>query len=154
MSGRVESINTSRGGVPKTPVFEAFVTENGLDGDHQRDRVHHGGVNRAVVLFSLEVIRALQAEGHPIGVGTTGENLTVSGLSWTAMAPGTRLRVGAVLLHITRYAAPCANIRHSFLHDDFHRISEDRHQGWSRVCARVIEGGVIHVGDPVVVGGG
>jgi hypothetical protein len=34
------------------------------------------------VLFSLELIRALQHEGHPIAPGTTGENLAASGIEW------------------------------------------------------------------------
>jgi MOSC domain-containing protein YiiM len=151
MTGRVESINTSRGGVPKTPVFEALVTKDGLDGDQQRDEVYHGGPNRAVVLFSLEVIQALQAEGHPIQVGSTGENLTVSGVPWTEVTPGAELRIGSVRLRITKYASPCGRIRRSFLDHDFNRIAEDRHAGWSRVCAAVVEGGVVRVGDPVEI---
>ena len=47
-AGRVESINTSRGGVPKQPVFEALVTADGVDGDRQSDRRFHGGPDRAV----------------------------------------------------------------------------------------------------------
>ena len=149
--GRIESINVSRGGVPKTSVFEALVTETGLDGDRQRDRRFHGGPDRAVVIFSLDVIRALQAEGHPIGVGTTGENLTVSGLTWRAIVPGIELRIGEVRLRVTKFAAPCENIRGSFLDQDVTRISEQRHPGWSRVCARVLTGGLIQLGDLVRV---
>ena len=50
----------------------------------------HGGPERAVSLFSLEVIRRLQDEGHPIYPGATGENLTVAGLDWAALAAGTQ----------------------------------------------------------------
>jgi MOSC domain-containing protein YiiM len=149
-AGRLESINLSRGGVPKATVFEALITEHGLDGDRQRDLRYHGGPDRAVVLFSLEIIQALQREGHPIAVGTTGENLTVSGLDWTALAPGAEVRVGDVRLAITRYASPCLNIRDSFVAGDFTRVSQKRHAGWSRLCARVVAGGVVHVGDPVI----
>src|SRR4030095_6430371 len=73
--GRIESINASRAGVPKTNAFETLITEHGIDGDQQRDSRYDRGPDRAVVLFSLDVIRALQREGHPIGVGTTRENL-------------------------------------------------------------------------------
>ena len=149
MTGRLESINISPGGVPKTSVLEARVTEDGFEGDAQRDRFFHGGPDRAVVLFSLDVIRALQAEGHPIDIGTTGENLTVSGLVWADVLPGTELQIGEVRLRITKYAAPCANVRPSFADSDVSRISEKRHAGWSRVCARVLTGGVVRVGDPV-----
>ena len=148
-AGRLESINTSRGGVPKTSVFEALVTANGLDGDRQRDRRYHGGPDRAVVLFSLDVIRALRREGHPIAAGTTGENLTVSGIDWSAVVPGAGLRVGEVLLLITKYTSPCETIASEFLGDDFMRISQKVHAGWSRVCARVTAAGVVYMGDPV-----
>src|SRR5689334_24955376 len=40
MPGRLESINVSRGGVPKHPVSEAIVGELGLDGDRQRFPYH------------------------------------------------------------------------------------------------------------------
>lgn len=149
MPGRVESVNISRGGVPKTSVFEALITEHGLDGDHQRDLRYHGGSDRAVLLFSLEVIQALQREGHPIAVGTAGENLTISGIDWPALTPGRELTVGAVRLLVTKYAAPCENISGSFRDGDFTRIAEKRHPGWSRVYARVISGGVVRPTDPV-----
>ncbi|MFN7914501.1 MAG: MOSC domain-containing protein [Vicinamibacterales bacterium] len=147
--GRLESINTSRGGVPKRPVFEAFVAETGVSGDAQTNLQVHGGPDRAVVLYSQEVIRALQEEGHDIGVGTTGENLTVSGLEWARVVPGSEVRVGAVRLLITRYATPCSKIRGSFRGGHFMRIAQDEHPGWSRVCARVLEAGLVQPGDPV-----
>ena len=151
MAGRLESINISPGGVPKTSVFEALITEHGLDGDEQRDLRYHGGPDRAVLLFSLDVIQALQREGHPIAVGTTGENLTVSGIDWPALTPGRELTVGAVRLLMTKYATPCENISGSFRDGDFTRIAAKRHPGWSRVYARVISGGVVHPGDKVTL---
>lgn len=146
---RLESINVSWGGVPKKAVKEALVTKDGLAGDRQRDLRFHGGPERAVTLFSSERIDLLRAEGHPIEAGSTGENLTVSGLEWDKVAPGARLRVGEAELQITRYAAPCANIRGSFVGGDFDRISEKTHPGWSRLCARVLEEGHVREGDTV-----
>jgi MOSC domain-containing protein YiiM len=149
VAGRLESINASRGGVPKHSMFEALITESGIDGDRQRDLRFHGGPDRAIVLFSLEVIRALQDEGHPIAAGTTGENLTVSGLEWRSIVPGTELQIGEVRLRITAYTSPCAKIGASFLDDDSTRISQKRYPGCSRVNARVVAGGLVAVGDPV-----
>ena len=147
--GRVESINLSGGGVPKTGVLEALVTETGLDGDRQANRLFHGGRDRAAVLFSLDVIEALQREGHPIGVGTTGENLTISGLEWRGIVPGVGLRIGEAVLLVTKYTSPCETIRRSFLDDDFSRVSQDKRPGWSRVCARVVTPGVVRLHDSV-----
>jgi MOSC domain-containing protein YiiM len=150
VAGRLESINTSRGGVPKESAFEALVSEQGLDGDRQRDLRFHGGLDRAVVLFSLDVIRDLQHEGHPVAIGSTGENLTVSGIDWQAVQPGVEIHIGEVRLLVTMYTSPCDNLGPCFLGEDFTRISQKRHPGWSRVCARVLAGGVVRVGDPVV----
>lgn len=147
--GRLESINVSRGGVPKTAVVEAAVTELGLDGDGQRDLHYHGGPDRAVSVYSLDVIRALQREGHPIAPGSAGENLTVSGIDWTAVVPGAEFQIGVVRLRVTTYAVPCRNIRHSFLNDDVSRVSHKSHPGWSRVYTRVLTGGVVRPGDAV-----
>jgi MOSC domain-containing protein YiiM len=147
--GRIESINTSRGGVPKQPVFEAFITADGVDGDRQADRRFHGGPDRAVVLFSLDVITALQSEGHSIAPGSTGENVTVSGIPWASILPGAELTMGGARLRITKYASPCYKIRSAFVANDETRISQKSHPGWSRLCARVVTEGLIRVGDAV-----
>jgi MOSC domain-containing protein YiiM len=147
---RVAQINVSPGGVPKLPVETVTIGVQGLDGDGHRDHAHHGGPDRAVCLFSLEAIEALQAEGHPIAPGTLGENLTVHGLDWPRVTPGRRLRVGPeVVLEVTRYTSPCVNITRSFLDGDYARVSQKRHPGWSRVYARVLVAGRVRRGDAI-----
>ena len=147
--GRVESINTSRGGVPKTAVLEALVTAEGIAGDVQRDLRYHGGPERAVSLYSLDLIANLQQEGHPIAPGTAGENVTLTGIDWTLVVPGRELQIGEVRLAVTRYASPCEKIRHNFKDEDFTRISQKVHPGWSRVYTRVVTAGTIRPGDVV-----
>jgi MOSC domain-containing protein YiiM len=91
----------------------------------------------------------LRSEGHPIDAGTTGENLTVSGLDWSRVEPGSRWQVGGVVLEITKPAHPCRNIADSFADRDFSRLSAKIHPGWGRLYARVLVPGVIRAGDPV-----
>ena len=151
-SGRLESIQISDGGVPKRNVGSAIeVTVNGLVGDRQRNLDLHGGPDRAVCLLSQEQIAELRLEGHPIEPGTTGENLTVSGLDWAPVRPGSLLRVGAVALEITRPAHPCRNIAGSFADADFTRLSAKIHPGRGRMYARVLAPGLIRPGDAVTV---
>ena len=78
-AGAVASINLSRGGVPKLPVEAAAILAGGLEGDRQRDLRYPGGPDRAVSLYSADLIRRLQDEGHPIVPGAIGENLTLEG---------------------------------------------------------------------------
>ena len=152
ITGQVVQINISDGGVPKLAVRRAVVTLLGLAGDRQRNTYVHGGPDRAVCLYSLERILFLQAEGHPIFSGSAGENLTLGGLNWELIVPGTILQIGQqVVLEITRYTEPCGNITESFLNRDSSRIANEKYPGWSRLYARVLAEGEIQVGEPVVI---
>jgi len=84
----------------------ARIGRTGLQGDGHDDP-RHGGPEAAVSLFSLEVIARIAAEGHPIDPGTTGENLTVEGIDWSLVVPGTLLGLGDVVLEVTRFTTPC-----------------------------------------------
>jgi len=148
-AGLLHSINVSNGGVPKRPRESAAVARGGVEGDRQRDLEHHGGPERAVSLYSLELIEALRSEGHPITAGAIGENLTIGGVDWPAMTPGRRLQVGEVSLELTSYAAPCNNIARAFSDARVARVSQKVHAGWSRLYARVLKEGRLRVGDPV-----
>jgi MOSC domain-containing protein YiiM len=151
VNGRIASINVSAGGVPKQPVPAARVGSLGLTADAHRDRKRHGGPERALCLFSMELIDALACEGHPIAPGAIGENITVEGVPWETMAPGARYRLGdRVVIEVTAYTTPCLNIRRHFIGHHYSRVSQKRHPGWSRVYARVLAIGEIRCGDPVV----
>lgn len=65
-SGTIAQINVSQGGVPKVAVVQAHVTAVGVGGDRQKNLKYHGGPDRAVCLWSLEIIETLCQEGHPI----------------------------------------------------------------------------------------
>jgi len=150
--GYIHQLNCSNGGVPKLPVREAELTLTGLVGDRQRLPLIHGGPERALCLYSLEVIQALQAEGHPIYPGSVGENVTVSGLEWSSLAPGQRLALGdEVVIELTSYTKPCRTIRKSFSDGKFTRISQKEHAGTSRLYARIIRTGKLAVGQSVRV---
>jgi MOSC domain-containing protein YiiM len=148
-SAHVVQLSRSRGGVPKLAVDEAVVTRNGLEGDRQRNRLFHGGPDRALCLYSDELIEQLAVEGHPITRGSTGENVTIRGLDWNTIVPGVRLAIGEAEVEITSYTTPCKNIRGSFLDEDFTRISQKLHRGWSRVYCRILREGAVRAGDAV-----
>lgn len=150
VGGRIHQLSASHGGVPKLPLDRGFVTPLGLAGDRQRYTKIHGGPERTLCLYALEVIERLRAEGHPITPGSCGENVTVTGLAWPRVCPGTRLRLGVeVKVEVTRYTTPCKTIAGSFRDGDFHRIDQRRHPGESRVYARVLRGGQLAAGDAV-----
>lgn len=144
------SINVNpKGGVPKHQVEQAQISSEKVLGDKQRNLKFHGGPDRAVSLFSYDLIQALQAEGHPITPGSTGENLTIAGLDWSSIQVGDRLQVGAVQLEITGYAKPCTHIIASFAQGSITRMSQTVNPGWSRLYARVLQEGEVYRNDVV-----
>jgi len=152
VTGTIYQINVSPGGVPKMPVIETDLTINGLVGDKQKHLEFHGGPDRAICLYSYERILELQREGHPVTPGSMGENVTVAGLDWSDIKIGVQLRLGEqAIVEITKPAVPCRSIAASFANEDFIRVSNQLHPGWSRFYARVLQPARLIVGQPVQV---
>ena len=153
--GIVASLNAGSGGVPKHAVDRVEVDFSGLVGDVQATRKHHGRPFQALSLWSAEVIDALNAEGHSLHPGAAGENITVSGMDWSLVRPGTRLRIGTVMCDVSSYAVPCKQLAHLFVDRNFGRIHHDRDrengEATCRVYATVITPGTIRTGDPVAL---
>ncbi len=151
--GRVVQVSVNpAGGVPKYRVPQARLQLNNVEGDKQRHLKFHGGPERAVCLFSWEVIRTLQEEGHPIDCGTAGENLTLEGIDWSLLVPGTQLRIGEeALIEITRPTTPCKTIAGSFVDGHFNRIHHKKSPTETRHYARVLCEGIVREGDAVTL---
>ena len=129
-AGIVTSLNRSDGGAPKLPIKTARVTIHGIEGDRQRNLKHHGG---------------------PIFPGSIGENVTIRGLDWGLLQPGSAVSIGDVEVELTSFAVPCRNIRGSFRWSRSSRVSPKTHPGEARLYARIRREGVITVGDPVTL---
>ena len=150
VSGLLRSINVnSHGGVPKYSIESTKLCFGGVEGDRQKDLKHHGGPERAVCIYSSELINALIHEGHSINEGAVGENLTISGIDWSTINSGSIMSVGESVIEITSPAPPCKTIAHVFSDSAFSRISEKKFPGWSRWYARVKIEGIVSKGDIV-----
>jgi MOSC domain-containing protein YiiM len=150
MAARVHRINVNpEGGVPKHRIAATRLLRGGVEGDKQRDLRYHGGPERAVCLYSLERLRALAEEGHPVGPGDLGENLTVEGLDWSEVRPGMRYAVGEAVIEIMSETIPCNTLTACFSDGRFTRISAKKHPGWSRWYASVLREGLVREGDPM-----
>ena len=112
MSGVIRQINRSRGGIPKVAVEGVVrVTEDGVEGDWQRNRRHHGGSGKAVLMIASEAVDELAARGYPVVYGSLGENLTVSGMDRRSWRTGQRYRIGeGCVIELTTQRVPCLNL--------------------------------------------
>mmetsp|Transcript_77729 Transcript_77729/g.202508 ORF Transcript_77729/g.202508 Transcript_77729/m.202508 type:complete len:231 (-) Transcript_77729:26-718(-) len=154
--GQVHGIFVTSGGqtMPKAKVAAAELTARGLVGDRQGSAVDeewggHGGPLKAVCCWSSDVVRQLQAEGHPLAEGACGENLLLSGLDWSKVVPGSRLTVGGVLLEVTQYSRPCPQQVDNFLKGKkgVLVISHMHAPARSRVYCAVLREGTVRTGD-------
>ena len=114
MGGRIVqlSLKSKEGrsrGLPKHPVPELVVTPDGVQGDFNRWRTEKAGgdPDQAVLLLTEETLTDLRAEGWPVQAGDIGENLTVAGLPADGLRPGVRVRLGEVVLEVSKACDPC-----------------------------------------------
>lgn len=152
MSGSILGLFASpQGGVPKPAVSTLSVRKDGCVGDRQNDLKHHGGPKRAVCIMSSDVMEALQADGHPIEGGTTGENLLIEGIPWTMYEVGAILRTEGVTLRITGDAPPCKTIQASFTNGTFKALAHKITAQKTRWYAEVLKEGTLGCGDLIQI---
>ena len=144
-TGTIAHLHASKG-LPKKPIDHAVISWKGIDGDVQESRAHHGRPWQALCIWSTDAIDALRAQGHPIGPGFAGENITVAGVPAEAFRPGAHFRIGTVRGFLTAYAIPCSQNNDWFLNKNFMAMSHER-GNYSRLYAMVTTCGEISVGD-------
>lgn len=150
VEGIVTALHLGDGGVPKQPVDAIAVEPEGVVGDRQAARRHHGRPWQALCVWSQEVIDALAADGNPIAAGRAGENITVAGLPWADVRSGVRLQLGDVLAEVTVFALPCSK-NAAWFEGGRYDLMHHRRGPVSRVYAAVLEPGWVQVGDPAVL---
>ena len=144
--GVVRAVCLGPGGIPKLPVPEAECGALGLVGDKHRFRLH-GGVDRAVCLFSVEDYAALRRDGVACEApGSFGENLLLEGIDFAKLSPDDRLSIGdEVELAIHDVREPCNTLR------SIDKRFPDLMLGRSGFVCRVVRGGVLRPGMAVRV---
>ena len=113
----------------------------GIDGDRKA-----GNPKRNLNIMDQETVDILDAEGIPTGPGVLGENMILAGVRLDATAPGTRIRIGQqALVEMVALREPCYKLT------ALDARMPDFVVGRVGVMARVLEGGVVRVGDAVTV---
>lgn len=102
---------TTTTGIFKTPVEgRVMLRRTNLDGDGQADLEAHGGVDKAVYVYSKENYEFWATElGRDdfAAAGQFGENFTVQGMSDEEVCVGDRFHVGGALVEVTQPRVPC-----------------------------------------------
>jgi MOSC domain-containing protein YiiM len=141
--GKVMAICISeKRGTKKVNIGQCELVENhGL-----KDDAHAGDWHRQVSLLSYDRVEAFRASGASVDDGAFGENLLVEGIDFKTLPVGTLLRCGDVRLEITQIGKEC------HAHCEIYRQVGDCIMPREGVFARVLQGGIIAVGDELYVG--
>ncbi len=145
-----------RSAIRKQPVDAPVrVLRAGLAGDSVCDQKYHGGLDNAVYVYAREDLdRWGRALGRPVPDGHFGENLTTVGIDVNAALVGERWRVGTALLEVAKVRTPC-RVFAGFMgltgYDDTAWVKRFTAEGRPGPYLRVLEEGVVAMGDPVAV---
>lgn len=109
------------------------------------DRYGGGSGKRGVTLIQAEHLPAIASlAGHAaVAPGTLRRNLVVAGIPLIALK-GLRFRVGEVLLEGTGPCDPCSRMEVALGPGAYNAM-----RGMGGLCARVLEGGTLRIGDRV-----
>ncbi|AHA71796.1 cytoplasmic protein [Bacillus thuringiensis] len=89
----------------KEPVYLSFVKFNG---DGQADLVHHGGVDKAVCVYTGNHYPYWEKElNQDLVYGAFGENITVSGMREEDVCIGDTFELGEAIVQVTQPRQPC-----------------------------------------------
>lgn len=130
------------GSFNRKPLSEATLLAGyGIDGDRKA-----GNPNRNLNIMDQETVAILDAEGIPTGPGVLGENMILAGVRLDTTPPGTLIRIGQqALVEMVALREPCYKLT------ALDARMPDSVIGRVGVMARVLEGGVVRVGDAVAV---
>ena len=141
---KIESIAVSRKkGTVKVCVDQAEVLENhGIKGD-----AHAGDWHRQVSLLAAERIQEASDAGEsPLNFGDFAENIATTGVDWKSLPIGQRVRLGdTVRLEITQIGKECHKKCAIYYR------TGDCIMPREGVFAKVLTGGIIKLGDPVIL---
>lgn len=143
-AGRVEWIGLRPARMAPMDEVAEVVAESG--GGLAGDRYAGGSGKRGVTLIQAEHLPVIAALSGHSGVSPSmlRRNLVVSGLPLVALK-GRRFRVGQTVLEGTDSCDPCSRMEAALGPGGFNAM-----RGHGGLCARIVEGGTIRVGDAVV----
>jgi len=124
-------------GAPMESLPEAtIVADRGIEGD----RKARAGSKRQVYLVDETTLRSVELEP-----GALRENITVRGIEVNQLPPGSRLRLGGALLEIIMPCTVCGEL------DELRPGLKDALRERRGILTRVVEGGVVRLGDPIEI---
>jgi MOSC domain-containing protein YiiM len=142
-------------GIDKRPVAgRVGIGRDGLAGDEQGDRKHHGGPDKAIHHFPFEHYAAWRGEvpslaGTLAAAAAFGENISTEGMTEAAICIGDVYRLGTALVEVSQGRQPCWRLNERFADPGMaRRVQDSGRTGW---YYRVVEEGEVEAGDAILL---
>jgi MOSC domain-containing protein YiiM len=150
-TGRAESYGPKgeSSAINKRPTDRSLLaTAEGLEGDEQGDRRHHGGLDKALHAYAVAHYEAwareLPGAADRFAPGAFGENLVVDGVTEHDLCLGDQFQMGKALVELSQSRQPCWKLNLRFNRSDMaRRVQATGRTGW---YFRVLNPGVIAAG--------
>lgn len=150
-AGRTRPLGGKRhvSAIDKQPIHGlVLVGPEGVEGDEQADRRHHGGRDKALHAYPLKHYPIWAAElpqqADRFVPGGFGENLVVDGVTEMDLCLGDRFQIGLVLVELSQSRQPCWKLNLRFNRSDMaRRVQSTGRTGW---YFRVLRTGEIQAG--------
>jgi MOSC domain-containing protein YiiM len=137
----ISNDKSMRSAIHKKPVVGMiYIDEKGLLGDGFADKVHHGGADKAVCVYSLDHFSFWEKElGRQISPGAFGENFSISNLDESDVHIGDIFRIGEVEVQVTQPRQPCHKLNKVFRYQAM--ACKVKTTGYSGFYMRVLKSG-------------
>ena len=142
-----------------------LITGEGVEGDAHRGETvkHRSRVKRdptqpnlrQVHLIHNELLKELQAKGHPVVPGSMGENITTANLEVLNLPTGTVLQIGETAIEVTGLRNPCPQLNDfhpGLMEDCLGRDADGNLIRKAGIMGIILQGGVIRAGDAIECG--
>jgi MOSC domain-containing protein YiiM len=110
---------------------------------------------RQVLLVDTSILAEIARQNIHLKPGMLGENITLDGITVMTLPIGTQLEVGETLLEVTEVRNPCYQLNE--MHPRLLKAVVSKVDGQVRRnaggMARILKGGWVRPGDPVIVRG-
>ncbi|MBF0344842.1 MAG: MOSC domain-containing protein [Nitrospirae bacterium] len=139
-------------GIAKKPVTgSVLLARTGFEGDGVSDTRHHGGIDKAVCVYSINhyVHWERVLGGGTLPAAAFGENLTVSGLVEGDVCIGDIYRIGSATVEVTQPRQPCNTLAIRHGRPNLVKLVVDA--GYTGFYLRVLQEGYVEAGVEVVL---
>lgn len=140
-------------GIKKYPVSKAYLTKTGFADDFQADLAHHGGVNKALFLFSSLTYEKINIHFNNCfdisNMSYFGENLILDKICEKDICIGDILIIGEAKVQITQPRQPCWKLSANTLKNNMTKFIFET--GFTGFYAKVLKEGQISQNDEVIL---